>query len=103
MDGAAPQDVMDLLLVTQYFDMLKDVGAKTKKVSTIFIPHGPHAVKALRDDLEGEFMFHGNQRHSRSGNDGGNSTGTRTGSGSGITRVQPSEKNLVTFEYDKIL
>lgn len=55
VDGAGPKDVMDLLLMTQYFDMIKEVGAK-KGGSTIFLPHGPHAVERLRNDLKGSFV-----------------------------------------------
>lgn len=55
VEDTGPQDVMDLLLVTQYFDMLKDVGARSKTGSTIFIPHGPHSVRALHDDLKESF------------------------------------------------
>ena len=47
---------MDLLLVTQYFDMLKEVGGKSKTGNTMFIPHGPHAVHQLRDQLKDSFM-----------------------------------------------
>lgn len=36
--GVTPQDVMQLLLTTQYFDMLTQVGEKS---SVIFIPHTP--------------------------------------------------------------
>jgi hypothetical protein len=58
VDDAGPKDVMDLLLVTQYFDMLKDVGGRGASTgnSTIFIPHGPHAVRALQDDLKQSFV-----------------------------------------------
>ena len=42
---AGPGDVMDLLLLTQYFDMLKDVGTKNKTGSTLFLPHGPHSIQ----------------------------------------------------------
>jgi hypothetical protein len=56
VQGAGPQDVMDLLLVTQYFDMVRDMGSRNKNQSTIFLPHGPQAVKALRDELKGSFM-----------------------------------------------
>ena len=31
---------MDLLLLTQYFDMIKDLGGKNKANSTLFLPHG---------------------------------------------------------------
>ena len=42
---AGPGDVMDLLLLTQYFDMIKDVGTKNKTGSTLFLPHGPHSIQ----------------------------------------------------------
>mmetsp|Transcript_18944 Transcript_18944/g.23019 ORF Transcript_18944/g.23019 Transcript_18944/m.23019 type:complete len:266 (-) Transcript_18944:315-1112(-) len=35
--GTTPKDVMDLLLVTQYFDMLKEVGGK-HNCTVVFIP-----------------------------------------------------------------
>jgi hypothetical protein len=55
--GAGPQDVMDLLLLTQYFEMIKTVGHKQKNaISTIFLPHGPQAVSKLRIELEENFM-----------------------------------------------
>lgn len=54
VDGAGPQDVMDLLLITQYFDMLKDMSAKGNG-NTIFLPHGPNSVDALRKNLANSF------------------------------------------------
>lgn len=54
--GAGPQDVMDLLLVTQYFDMIRDMGVKNRSGSSIFLPHGPQAVKTLRAELKDSFM-----------------------------------------------
>jgi hypothetical protein len=54
VSGTGPQDVMDLLLMTQYFEMVKDLG-KTGS-TTMFVPHGPSGVKALRDDLRENFM-----------------------------------------------
>lgn len=53
--GATAKDVMDLLLVTQYFDMLREIGGKRASQSTLFLPHGPAAVHALRDDLRTSF------------------------------------------------
>jgi regulator of protease activity HflC (stomatin/prohibitin superfamily) len=35
VDGASHKDVMDLLILTQYFDTLQDVGSKGK---TVFLP-----------------------------------------------------------------
>ncbi|KAJ1443704.1 Band 7 domain [Sesbania bispinosa] len=52
--GIAPEDVMDMVLVTQYFDTMKEIGASSKS-SSVFIPHGPGAVKdiamQIRDGL----------------------------------------------------
>jgi hypothetical protein len=41
---------------SQYFDMLKEVGGKSKTGNTMFLPHGPHAVHELREQLKGSFM-----------------------------------------------
>ena len=32
------QDVMDLLLITQYFDMIRDMGQRAKLPTTLFLP-----------------------------------------------------------------
>jgi regulator of protease activity HflC (stomatin/prohibitin superfamily) len=52
--GTTPQDVMDLLLVTQYFDMIRDMG-KMGTGSSLFVPHGPQAVGQLRKELKDHF------------------------------------------------
>lgn len=52
--GATSQDVMDVLLMTQYFDMLKVMGT-TGAGGTLFLPHGPHSVHALREQLASSF------------------------------------------------
>lgn len=52
--GATSADVMDVLLMTQYFDMLKAM-ARTGAGGTLFLPHGPHSIKSLRDDLATSF------------------------------------------------
>ncbi|CAA6672745.1 unnamed protein product [Spirodela intermedia] len=41
--GTTAKDVMDMVLVTQYFDTMKEIGAASKS-SAVFIPHGPGAV-----------------------------------------------------------
>ncbi|OVA09072.1 Band 7 protein [Macleaya cordata] len=52
--GTTAKDVMDMVLVTQYFDTMKEIGA-TSKSSSVFIPHGPGAVRdvatQIRDGL----------------------------------------------------
>ena len=42
---------MDLLLLTQYFDLLRDVGA-----NTIFMQHEPDAVSNLQGQVNKGFM-----------------------------------------------
>jgi regulator of protease activity HflC (stomatin/prohibitin superfamily) len=37
VDGTSPKDVIDLLLLTQYFDMLRDIGSHSG-TSTVFLP-----------------------------------------------------------------
>eukprot|EP01006_Ploeotia_vitrea_P030957 TRINITY_DN63274_c0_g1_i2.p1 TRINITY_DN63274_c0_g1~~TRINITY_DN63274_c0_g1_i2.p1 ORF type:complete len:297 (-),score=2.80 TRINITY_DN63274_c0_g1_i2:167-1057(-) len=57
--GAGPKDVMDILLLTQYFDTLKDVGLNTGNIQTpktLFLPHGPQSVTHLRKELADSFM-----------------------------------------------
>lgn len=44
--GATAQDVMNLVLMTQYFDTLKDVAASSQS-NTILIPHSPGALSDL--------------------------------------------------------
>lgn len=44
--GTSAKDVMDIVLITQYFDTMKDIGASSKS-SAIFVPHGPGAVKDI--------------------------------------------------------
>ena len=56
IDGAGPQDVMELLLVTQYFDMMKEIGGKSKSGNTLFLPHGPQSVHQLRGQLSDSYM-----------------------------------------------
>ncbi len=56
VDGTAPKDVMDLLLVTQYFDMLREMH-KRNSSNTIFLPHGPQAVTELKDNLKNYFSM----------------------------------------------
>eukprot|EP01102_Stenamoeba_stenopodia_P004573 TRINITY_DN14875_c0_g1_i1.p1 TRINITY_DN14875_c0_g1~~TRINITY_DN14875_c0_g1_i1.p1 ORF type:complete len:284 (-),score=51.59 TRINITY_DN14875_c0_g1_i1:343-1194(-) len=48
--GTTSQHVMDLILMTQYFDALKDIGTHGK-ASTIFIPHSPGAVNDIQGQL----------------------------------------------------
>src|SRR5881394_589828 len=46
VEGATPKDVMMLVLVTQYLDTMKEIGASDKS-NTLFVSHSPSAVSDL--------------------------------------------------------
>jgi len=46
VQGATPQDVMQLVLMTQYFDTLKEIAANDHS-NTILIPHTPNTLSDL--------------------------------------------------------
>ncbi|XP_043704423.1 hypersensitive-induced response protein 1-like [Telopea speciosissima] len=48
--GTTAKDVMDMVLVTQYFDTMKEIGSSSKS-SSVFIPHGPGAVKDVASQI----------------------------------------------------
>jgi regulator of protease activity HflC (stomatin/prohibitin superfamily) len=48
--GASPQDVMNLVLMTQYFDTLKEIGA-TAKSNTLVVPHSPGVLSDLTGQI----------------------------------------------------
>lgn len=45
--GASPRDVMNIMMLTQYLDMLKDVGC-TNSRDTLFVPHTPNALTDIQ-------------------------------------------------------
>lgn len=57
--GTSPQDVMNLVLMTQYFDTLKEIGA-TSPTNTILIPHSPGALADISAQLR-DAMITSNQ------------------------------------------
>jgi len=48
--GTTAKDVMNLVLMTQYFDMLKEIGASTRS-NAILIPHSPGHLTNLTDQI----------------------------------------------------
>ncbi|KAL2898572.1 Hypersensitive-induced response protein-like protein 1 [Bienertia sinuspersici] len=48
--GTNAKDVMDMILITQYFDTMKEIGASSKS-SAVFIPHGPGAVRDIATQI----------------------------------------------------
>ena len=56
VEGATPKDVMMLVLVTQYLDTLKDIGASDRS-NTIFVSHSPAAVGDLFRQMQDAVMI----------------------------------------------
>ncbi|KAJ4835593.1 Protein hir2 [Turnera subulata] len=52
------KDVMDMVLVTQYFDTMREIGASSKS-SSVFIPHGPGVVRDIASQIR-EGLLQGN-------------------------------------------
>jgi regulator of protease activity HflC (stomatin/prohibitin superfamily) len=50
VEGATSKEVMQLVLVTQYFDTLKSIG-ESDKTNTLFLTHGPGAVKDVSEQI----------------------------------------------------
>lgn len=55
VSGATAKDVMDLLLLTQYFDTLREVG-NSGIGRTLFVNHGPSSVTELQESMKGSLM-----------------------------------------------
>jgi regulator of protease activity HflC (stomatin/prohibitin superfamily) len=50
VEGASAKDVMQLVLITQYFDTLKSIG-ENDKTNTLFLAHSPGSVKDVSDQI----------------------------------------------------
>ena len=50
VEGASAKEVMQLVLVTQYFDTLKSIG-ENDKTNTLFLAHSPSAVAQVSDQV----------------------------------------------------
>ena len=49
VSGASADDVMNLVLLTQYFDTLKSLG--DKGANTILIPHSPASLSDISEQM----------------------------------------------------
>jgi regulator of protease activity HflC (stomatin/prohibitin superfamily) len=50
LPGTTEQDILNLVMITQYFDTIKDLGANSNN-NTIMIPHSPSAVGDIMDQI----------------------------------------------------
>ncbi|KAI5670194.1 hypothetical protein M9H77_10558 [Catharanthus roseus] len=55
VEGTSAKEVMDLIMITQYFDTIKDLGNSSKN-TTVFIPHGPGHVRDIGDQIRNGLM-----------------------------------------------
>lgn len=53
--GTSAKEVMDLIMITQYFDTIRDLG-NTSNNTTIFIPHGPGHVRDIGEQIRNGMM-----------------------------------------------
>jgi regulator of protease activity HflC (stomatin/prohibitin superfamily) len=53
--GSTAHDVMNLVLMTQYFDTLKDIGASSR-TNTVMIPHSPGALGDLMNQFRAALL-----------------------------------------------
>ena len=49
------RDVIEMMMITQYFDMLKDIGV-SQGSSTVFMPHSPATVADVAGQIRAGFM-----------------------------------------------
>ncbi len=50
VSGASTSEVMQLVLITQYFDTIKTIG-ESDKTNTLFLSHAPGAVREISDQI----------------------------------------------------
>ncbi|HUA57531.1 MAG TPA: SPFH domain-containing protein [Verrucomicrobiae bacterium] len=55
VEGASAKEVMQLVMVTQYFDTLKAIG-ESDKTSTLFLSHSPGTVSEISEQILGSMM-----------------------------------------------
>jgi len=58
VDDVPPNQVLDLMIVTQYFDMMKDVGQSTRS-NAIFLDHSPGALNQIAATISKGFIANG--------------------------------------------
>lgn len=58
ISGTSTQDVMNLVLLTQYFDTIKELG-HTSQTNTILLPHTPGGLSELADQIRNAMIVGG--------------------------------------------
>jgi regulator of protease activity HflC (stomatin/prohibitin superfamily) len=66
VQGSTPQDVMQLVLMTQYFDTLKEIAANDRS-NTVLIPHTPNMLTDLFGQMRNAILSRGSHSSTRGG------------------------------------
>src|SRR5690242_304517 len=66
VEGSTAKDVMAMVLMTQYFDTLREIGVSSR-TNTIMMPHSPGGLNDFFDQLRGSFMLASDLRSDSSG------------------------------------
>lgn len=53
--GTTATNIMSIVLMTQYFDVMRDIGA-TSRSNAVFVPHSPAAVASLEEQIRQGMM-----------------------------------------------
>ena len=55
VEDIGSREVMEMMLITQYFDMLRDVGGNNR-AATVFIPHQPGSINDIGTQIRSGFL-----------------------------------------------
>lgn len=71
LDSVTHEEIMQFVLMTQYFDTIKDIGANSKN-SSILMPHSPGGMKDFQNQIiQGTFVGNDLNTMNRAGNAAG--------------------------------
>ncbi|XP_049379663.1 hypersensitive-induced response protein 4 [Solanum stenotomum] len=62
VEGTSAKEVMDLIMITQYFDTIKELGNSSKN-TTVFLPHGPGHVRDISQQIRNGLMEAASAQH----------------------------------------
>ncbi|KAH0715744.1 hypersensitive-induced response protein 4 [Solanum tuberosum] len=62
VEGTSAKEVMDLIMITQYFDTIKELGNSSKN-TTVFLPHGPGHVRDIGQQIRNGMMEAASAQH----------------------------------------
>ncbi|KAH7422318.1 hypothetical protein KP509_12G003300 [Ceratopteris richardii] len=55
VNGTSAKEVMEMVMLTQYFDTMKEIGSSSRS-SSVFLPHGPGHVKDVAEQVRSGYL-----------------------------------------------